>query len=343
MKYPFGVKLPPLRSGERRYLLGLGATLTLIAGGYFSYQLWLSYSPDWNRAIAWIGGAQDLGTTKLQQPILRQASFPKIAAQQRGMAAAADQAVKGLQIETLPLAGESLEIHFAGIDLPSNSSITNYLLLNIKQELLKAKANYVKIVYPKATYRLAETATTDGVPSELDTVLMTVRDQELFANTKNNAADTNQLIIRIREAGVDTEDRSIYSQDFYSRVAFSSCLAIFVVGAGGFVLVNRRWPGHGRRTAALATLLAIAAGWNLVMWLFVTLRPNQKRFNVVSRVDLTAFIRLADENHDRSGQGRHEVLLGVDRFNKPSVLGRPTVLSPMEGGFVPLIPPTPIP
>ena len=342
MKRLFNFNLPPLESSERRYLTVLGVALALISGGYFSYQLWLTYSPDMGRAMAWLGGAQDLGTSKLQQPVLREASFPKIAAQQRGMAAAVDQAVKGLELETLPAAGESLEIQFAGVNLSSNSNMTNYLLLNIKQQLLKAKAQSVRIAYPKTTFKLAETATTDGVANELDTVLMTVRDQELTQNSVDRDK-TRQLLLRVREAGVDTEDRSIYSEDFYSRVAIWSCLGIFTIGSIAFVIINRRWPGHGRRTAIVATVLALAAGWNLVMWLFVTLRPNLQRYNVISRVDLSAFILLPDGIHERRAKGKHEVLLGANGFNQPKTLGRPTVMSPMEGGYMPLIPPRPVP
>ena len=141
-------KLPSLQRDERRYLLGLGAVLALFSAGYVSYQLWLIYSPDMNRAMAWLGGAHDLGTSKLKQPIIRQASFPKIAVQQRGLAAAVDEAVSGLQLDTLPVSGEAVEIQFAGVDLASNTAITNYLLLNVKEQLLKAQAQSVRFAYP---------------------------------------------------------------------------------------------------------------------------------------------------------------------------------------------------
>ena len=80
MKRRFGFDVPPLQGSERRYLVVLGIALALVTGGYASYQLWLSYSPDWTRAVQWLGGAQDLGTSKLQQPVIREASFPRIAA-----------------------------------------------------------------------------------------------------------------------------------------------------------------------------------------------------------------------------------------------------------------------
>lgn len=342
MKRWFDFNLSPLQGSERRYLVVLGIALAFVAGGYASYQLWLAYSPDMGRAMAWLGGAHDLGTSKLQQPVLREASFPRIAAQQRGMAAAVDEAVEGLELETLPVVGEDLEIQFAGVNLSSNSSMTNYLLLSVKQQLLKAKAGRVRIVYPKTTFKLAETATADGVADELDTVLMTVRDQELN-QLPADRVNVKQLLLRVREAGVDTEDRSIYSDGFYSRVAVWSCIGVFIVGSIAFVLINRRWPGHGRRTAIVATVLALGAGWNLVMWLFVTLRPNLQRFNVVSRVDLTAFTLLAGGIHERSAQGKHEILLGFNGPNDPMTLGVPTVMTPMEGGYIPLIPPNPIP
>jgi len=338
----FDFNVSPLQGSERRYLVVLGIALALVTGGYASYQLWLSYSPDWARAVEWLGGAQDLGTSKLQQPVLREASFPRIAAQQRGMAAAVDEAVKGLELETLPVAGEDLELQFAGVNLSSNSSMTNYLLLNIKQQLLKAKAERVRIVYPKTTFKLAETATADGVADELDTVLMTVRDQELN-QLPADRPNAKQFLLRVREAGVDTEDRSIYSEDFYSRVAVGSCIGIFIVGSILFVAINRRWPGHGRRTAIIATLLALGAGWNLMMWFFVTLRPNLQRFNVITRVDLSAFTVLADGVYERSAQGTHEVLLGANGFDQPMPLGAPTVMAPIEGGYMPLIPPGPMP
>ena len=335
-------QLPPLQASEKRYLTVLGVALALLTGGYASYQLWLTYSPDMGRAMSWLGGAQNLGTSKLQHPILREASFPRIAAQQRGMAAAVDEAVDGLKLETLPTAGEDLEIQFAGVNLSSNSVMTNYLLLNVKQQLLKAKAQSVRIVYPKTTFRLAEAGTVDGVPAELDTVLMPIRDQEL-APRAGDAIKARQLLLRVREAGVDTENRSIYSEGFYSRVAFGSCLGIFIIGGVVFVLVNRRWPGHGRRTTLIASVVALVAGWNLVMWFFVTMKPNLRRFNVVSRVDLTAFILLPDGIHERSAQGEHEVLLGANGIDQPELLGVPKVVAPIEGGYVPLIPPGLVP
>ena len=74
------------------------------------------------------------------------------------------------------------------------------------------------------------------------------------------------------------------------------------------------------------------------MTMFIMLRPNQKRYNVITRVDLSAFVKLKNGIHQASGQGRHEVLLGVDRFNQPAVLGGPKVMAPSEGGVVQIIP-----
>ena len=340
----FRFRLPPVQANERRYLIGLGAVLAVVGVGHASAQLWLNYGPDLSRALAWVGGAQELGVNHLQHPVLRQASFPKIAAQQRGMAAAVDQAIEGLELQTLPLAGESVQVQFAGIDLAANGLMTNYLLLNIKQQLLKTKAKQVRIAYPVTTFRLAETAVPDGVASELDQVLMPVRDQQLAAKP---VAGERQLLLRVREAGVDTEDLSIYSPDFYVRVTLWSCFGIFVVGGGVFVLLNRRLPAGERRSAVIATALALAFGWNLLMWLFITLRPNQLRLNVISRVDLTAFMQLDDGPFDRRGQGLHEVVVAGSVASsqplEPVLLGEPKVMTPMEGGFAPLIPPAPVP
>ena len=55
----------------------------------------------------------------------------------------------------------------------------------------------------------------------------------------------------------------------------------------------------------IATVLALAFGWNLLTWLFITLRPNQLRLNVMSRVDLTALVQLGDDGIERRGVGRH--------------------------------------
>ena len=122
---------------------------------------------------------------------------------------------------------------------------------------------------------------------------------------------------------------------------------IFVVGGCAFVLLNRRWPSAERRSVVIATVLALAFGWNLLMWLFITLRPNQLRLNVISRVDLTAFVRLGDDGIERRGEGRHEVVVAgrvaSSQPLEPVLLGQPKVMSPMEGGFAPLIPPVPIP
>jgi len=173
---------------------------------------------------------------------------------------------------------------------------------------------------------------------------MAKRDTELVNRERQDAANWRQVLLRVREAGVDTEDRSIYSQDFYMRVALWACGLIFAVGAISFVMLNRRWPGRGGRSAAMATALALAVGWNVVMTMFIVLRPNQKRYNVINRVDLNAFVMLKTGPYQANGQGRHQVLLGVDRFNQPAVLGAPKVMAPGEGGVVQIIPaPTPAP
>lgn len=343
MKNPFRFQLPPVRPSERRYLIVLGATLALIGAGHASAQLWLNYGPDVGRALDWLSGKQELGVAHLQHPIVRQASFPKVAAQQRGLAAAVDQAVEGLQLETLPLEGEALQIQFAGVDLASHGVMTNYLLLSIKQQLLQTKAQKVHISYPTTSIRLAETSVPDGVASELDQVLMPVKEQEI----SGDIAGLKQVLLRVREAGVDTEDLSIYSTDFYIRVTVWSCLGIFVIGSVAFVLLNRRWPERQLSSVVIATTLALVFGWNLLMFLFTTLRPNQLRINVISRVDLTAFVRTDQGVYERSSQGRHEVVVAGDVANSqpldPVLLGAPKVMSPAEGGFVQLIPPAPIP
>ena len=91
--------------------------------------------------------------------------------------------------------------------------------------------------------------------------------------------------------------------------------------------------------------MAVLGGWNVVMYLFAVLRPNMQRFNVVSRVDLVASVRLGDQFYQRRSKGLHEVLVGVDLVqylpDQPTLLGRPKILAPMEGGYAPLIPPPP--
>ena len=328
-----------VKRSERNYILGLATLLLLFCGGYVSYQLWLNYSADLKRAAAWLGGAHDLGTSKLQRPILREASFPRIAVQQRSMAAAIDQAVQALELDALPVAGQSVAIQFAGVGLPSNSEFINYLLLQVKQELQRADAANVLIQYPETTYRLASSSASDGYPTELDNVIMPIRDSQL-ANSIN-AGELPTLLLQVRESGVDTEDRSIYSQSFYIRVALLASSSIFLVGSLAFLLIDRRWPGKSRRSGAISSLVALAFGWNLVMFMFITLRPDQKRFNVINRVDLKAFVKLGDVAYDLSGQGKQETLLGVNRFNQPAVLGTPKVMAPAEGGLMQIIPTTP--
>ena len=48
--------------------------------------------------------------------------------------------------------------------------------------------------------------------------------------------------------------------------------------------------------------------------------------------------KLRNGIHQASGQGRHAVLLGVNQFNEPAVLGSPKVMAPTEGGVVQIIP-----
>lgn len=229
-------------------------------------------------------------------------------------------------------------MQFAGIDLASNSEMANYLLLSVKQELQKTNASRVTISYPKTTFKPGTSTTPDGMTGELDAVLMPTKDTELVDRSPGDATAWKQVLLRVREAGVDTEDRSIYSQDFYIRVALWSCVLIFVVGAVSFIWIERLWPGKSKHSGTFATLLALAVDWNVVMTMFIMLRPNQKRYNVITRVDLSAFVKLRNGIHQASGQGRHEVLLGVDRFNQPAVLGGPKVMAPSEGGVVQIIP-----
>ena len=334
-----------LLPSERRYGLALGAALLFVGAGYASYQLWLGYSPDFGRAIAWLGGKQDLGTSRLQRPILRQGSFPKIASQQRGLASAVDEAVEGLNLDDLPVKNQLLRIQFAGVDLPSNNALANYLLLRLKAKLLEGQASAVRVAYPKTTFRLAESAVTNGVPLELDAALMSTADQELVSLSEKERGVWRELLVAVREAGVDTEDRSIYSLDFYARVALVACLSVFAIGVIAYAVLNRRWPDRSRLNALVATVLAVLGGWNVVMYLFAVLRPNMQRFNVVSRVDLVASVRLGDQFYQRRAKGLHEVLVGVDLVqylpDQPTLLGRPKILAPMEGGYAPLIPPPP--
>ena len=66
-----------LKRSERNYVFGLATVLLLFCGGYVSFQLWLNYSADLKRAVAWLGGAQDLGTSKLHQKTKYAQSHPK--------------------------------------------------------------------------------------------------------------------------------------------------------------------------------------------------------------------------------------------------------------------------
>ena len=168
-----------LNRSERTYIFGLGSAILLFCAAHSTYQLWLSYSDDMQRASQWVRGSHDLGASKLQTPILREASFPRIAVQQRSMAAAIDQAVQGLKLASLPLAGLPIGVQFAGVGLPSNSELSNYMLLHVKQELQRAGAQSVRIHYPTTTFKLGSQSVADGYQAELDNVLMPIRDAEL--------------------------------------------------------------------------------------------------------------------------------------------------------------------
>ena len=331
-----------LNRSERTYIFGLGSVILLFCAAHSTYQLWLSYSDDMQRASQWVRGSHDLGASKLQTPILREASFPRIAVQQRSMAAAIDQAVQGLKLASLPLAGLPIGVQFAGVGLPSNSELSNYMLLHVKQELQRAGAQSVRVHYPTTTFKLGSQSVADGYQAELDNVLMPIRDAELAQG--GIAEQSPMLLLQVREAGVDTEDRSVYSQNFYMRVALLSGLFVFVVGAGLYLVLERYWPGHGRRAGVISTLIALAAGWNVVMLMFINLPPDQRRFNVVHRVDLKAFLQLNDLAYDLRSQGQEQLLLGVPLLDQPQVLGMPKVMAPGEGGVVQIIPaPVPAP
>ena len=125
---------------DRNYLAILGFILVILSGGYCFYTSIQSYKEDAERANSMLQGKNDIGIDRLEVPITRQASFPRIAIQQRSMAEATDQALAGLKLSELPVKGDQMNIQFAGIYLPSNSDLINYILIRVKQELQKAGA-----------------------------------------------------------------------------------------------------------------------------------------------------------------------------------------------------------
>ena len=321
---------------ERKFLLCFGGSLAILTVFYCSNQIWSKYQSEVEMVSEMLKGKQNIGSKQLQVPILRKASFPDIAVQQRSMAAAAEQSVKALGLDRLKVKDESIKVQFAGLYISSNNEICNYIMMLIKQELQRAGAREVSIAYPRKTFELGAQSVVDGVSAELDNAVMVMKDTQL----ENDVAKEGQklLLLRIREAGVDTIDRSIYSEDFYIRVAFLAALTTFASGWIVYGLTERYWRGPQWRTNFLATAAGLLVGWNLLLCLYLNMRPDRPRYNMISRVNLASFVRLEDGLYEGEGFGKDEVLLGGTGFNSPQVLDSPKVMAPSEGGFYQLIP-----
>ncbi|NBT74318.1 MAG: hypothetical protein EBT14_09105 [Betaproteobacteria bacterium] len=199
---------------------------TLLWAGH---QLRLEMQQDTQRAMQMLAGGRNVGANRLQVPMLRRASFPKVAQQQRSMAAAADQALGALDLSRLKFKGRNVILSFVGMMPSSNHDINNYIVFGVRQKLVAAGADNVLVSYPSTTYQLGQSQAEAGVVSELDNVLALVRDTQLSAGAVKGA---DPVFLKIKQAGVDTYDRSAFTPAFYIRAFVVSMLALLgVAGA----------------------------------------------------------------------------------------------------------------
>jgi hypothetical protein len=333
-----GVKQFRWRGSARslRFTAVLAAVAAAAGVVWGSHQLWMEMQGDSVRALKMISGQRNVGSNRLQVPMLREGSFPKVAVQQRSLAKAADGAVAALDLAALKLKGQPLQLSFAGMLPSSDHDVNNYILFALREKLLGAGAASVKITYPVSTYRVGSDLTSTGFGNELDNVFMLTRDTRLKDAPAAGAGVP--VFLRIRQAGVDTYDRSIFTAWFYVWSFGVSLAAVVGVAALCYVLIERRWPEAAAANRAISTVVGLAAGFNLLMWIFYSSTPNLLRYQIVSQVSLSLASLVNGAVLTSEGSASDSVTVGGPQLDAPEPLGGDQIFAPTEGGVYPVIP-----
>jgi hypothetical protein len=327
-----------LTPSSKRYAIFVAISATVFGLIWANRQLFLEFQADSVRAAKMLRGEENVGSSRLQVPMLREGSFPKVAVQQRSMAKAADAAVAAIDLASFDLKNKNLSLSFAGMMPTSNNDVGNYILFSLQQKLIAAGATGVDIVYPVSTYRLGSDQATPGFANELDNVAMLTRDTQLVALSPKVE---NPIFLKIREAGVDTFDRSIYTPSFYIWAVVSSLVILLVVSITSYVLIERRWPGLRRLDAIVSTALGMAAGFNFLIWIIYSSPPNLSRFQVDSRISLSLSSMVNETFQVSDASAVDSVLVGGNQLDTPSALGTDKVFAPSEGGVYQVLPTPP--
>ena len=77
----------------KRFGFSLGAIILTLWSTHFLVRMWIEYGNQFSRVRGLFSFERNVGVDKLEVPILREGSFPRIAVQQRSMSAAIDEAV----------------------------------------------------------------------------------------------------------------------------------------------------------------------------------------------------------------------------------------------------------
>ena len=327
-----------LTSSSKRYAAFVAVSAAIFGLVWANRQLFLEFQADSVRAVRMLRGEQNVGSNRLQVPMLREGSFPKVAVQQRSMAKAADVAVAAIDLGSFDFQEKNLSLSFAGMMPASNNDIGNYILFSLQQRLIGAGASGVDIVYPVSTYRLGGDQTTSGFANELDNVAMLTRDTQLA--TLSTVAKI-LFFLKIREAGVDTFDRSIYTPSFYVWAVTASLVVLLLVSVTTYVLIERRWPELKRVDAIVSTALGIAAGFNLLIWIIYSSPPNLSRFQVNSRISLSLSAMVNETLRVSDSSAVDSVMVGGSLIDTPMAMGTEKVFAPSEGGVYQVLPTPP--
>ena len=327
-----------LSSSSKRYAAFVAISAAIFGLIWANRQLFFEFQADSVRAARMIRGEQNVGSSRLQVPMLREGSFPKVAVQQRSMSKAADAAVAAIDLSSFDLKNKNFSLSFAGMMPTSNHDVGNYILFSLQQKLIAAGATGVDIVYPVSTYRLGSDQATPGFANELDNVAMLTRDTQLVALSPNVE---NPIFLKIREAGVDTFDRSIYTPSFYIRAVTASLVILLLVSIASYILIERRWPELKRVDAIASTFLGMAAGFNLLIWMIYSFPPNLSRFQVDSRISLSLSAMVNETLQVSDASAVDSVMVGGSQLDAPSALGTDKVFAPSEGGVYQVLPTPP--
>ena len=325
----------------KRFGFSLGAIILTLWTTHFLVRMWIEYGNEFSRVRGLFTFEENVGVDKLQVPILREGSFPRIAVQQRSMSAAIDEAVSKLRIRDVKFGGKVVDISFAGTFLPNNRDFTNYLLLTIKEELVRGGARDVNFVYSNTHYSLGRSTVPEGVATEIDTAFMVAKQSQLSGKSTQKDAtrkvkDRVEMILRVKEAGVDTTDLSIYNWLYYVWVATVIAIVTFAIGLAGFLLARTLWADRERVGGVIGTIFGFLLSLNIASWLFFIFPPNQPVYKIETVVALSYFAKLEDRIFAEDSRASVVVILDPTNMAGPTIYGIPRVVRPADGGLEPL-------